>query len=78
MEPRVRRVRKSSPRSGGSSRALAIGMLVVALALIVILINFLFAPPRPKDPAALRTGPTGDEVGGTTNNLPQPRSHLIY
>lgn len=51
---------------------------VVALVLIVVLINFFLSPSGPKNPMASQAAVTGEEVGGTTNAVPHPRSHLIY
>ncbi|MFZ4693623.1 MAG: hypothetical protein ACOYMV_00695 [Verrucomicrobiia bacterium] len=48
----------------------------VALVLIVVLIDFFFSPPRPKNPVASQAGAPIDEVGGGTNAAPHPRSHF--
>ena len=75
MEPRVRRVRKTS-LNARPPKALTVACAVVALVLIVVLIDFFFSPPRPKSPVASQEGTTVDEVETLTNAVRHPRSHF--
>jgi hypothetical protein len=53
-------------------------LLLAGLSVIVLAIDFFYSPKGGGRSARDAGGPTGDEVGGDTNGVRHPRSHIIY
>lgn len=78
MGTHVRKVRRASSRRRGPPRFLTVVLLLAGLSVIVLAIDFFYSPKGGGRSARDAGGPTGDEVGGDTNGVRHPRSHIIY